>query len=38
MGYVNPAFAAVGTKLAVDVRGSLLDATVVPLPFYKRKK
>jgi aminomethyltransferase len=38
MGYVPPALAAVGTKLAVDVRGSLLDATVVPLPFYKRKK
>jgi aminomethyltransferase len=38
MGYVNPQFAAPGTKLAVDVRGSLLDATVVPLPFYKRKK
>jgi aminomethyltransferase len=38
MGYVQPQFAAVGTKLAVDVRGSLLDAVVVALPFYKRKK
>lgn len=38
MGYVAPAFAATGTKLAVDVRGSLLDASVVPLPFYTRKK
>jgi aminomethyltransferase len=38
MGYVQPAFAAVGTKLRVDVRGSLLDATVVPMPFYKREK
>lgn len=38
MGYVNPSLSPVSTKLAVDVRGSLLDATVVPLPFYKRKK
>lgn len=38
MGYVSPQFAAPGTRLQVDVRGSLLDATVVPLPFYKRKK
>ncbi len=38
MGYVAPQFAAPGTRLAVDVRGALLDAGVVPLPFYKRKK
>ena len=28
---------AVGTRLAVDVRGNAEPATVVPLPFYKRK-
>jgi aminomethyltransferase len=38
MGYAEPQFAAPGTKLQVDVRGSLLDATVVPLPFYRRMK
>jgi aminomethyltransferase len=38
MGYVAPAHAAPGTKLKIDVRGSTLDATVVALPFYKRKK
>jgi aminomethyltransferase len=38
MGYVDPRFAAPGTALFVDVRGSQLAATVVPLPFYKRKK
>jgi aminomethyltransferase len=38
MGYVAPALAAPGTKLKIDVRGSTLDATVVALPFYKRKK
>jgi aminomethyltransferase len=38
MGYVNPAFAAPGTKVTVDVRGAVLDAVVAPLPFYKRKK
>jgi aminomethyltransferase len=37
MGYVAPALAVPGTKLKIDVRGSTLDATVVPLPFYKRK-
>ncbi|MBN9120374.1 MAG: glycine cleavage system aminomethyltransferase GcvT [Planctomycetes bacterium] len=37
MGYVSPQFAAPGTRLSVDVRGSALDAGVVPLPFYKRK-
>ncbi len=38
MGYVNPQFASVGSALDVDVRGTNLPATVVPLPFYKRKK
>ncbi|MDY3559107.1 glycine cleavage system aminomethyltransferase GcvT [Gemmata sp. JC673] len=38
MGYVEPAAAAVGTKLEVDLRGAKLPATVVQLPFYKRKK
>ena len=38
MGYVNPTVASVGSALDVDVRGTKLPATVVPLPFYKRKK
>lgn len=38
MGYVSPARASVGSALDVDVRGTKLPATVVPLPFYKRKK
>lgn len=38
MGYVNPQFASVGSALDIDVRGTKLPATVVPLPFYKRKK
>jgi aminomethyltransferase len=38
MGYVAPAHATPGAKLKIDVRGSTLDATVVALPFYKRKK
>jgi aminomethyltransferase len=36
MAYVPPANAAVGTMLEVDLRGTLLPATVVKLPFYKR--
>lgn len=37
MAYVRPEFAAVGTSLAVDIRGRLESAQVVPLPFYRRK-
>lgn len=38
MAYVDPAFTAPGTSLAVDVRGKTEPATVVKLPFYKRVK
>ena len=36
MAYVEPAHAAVGTRLIVDVRGRQEPAEIVPLPFYKR--
>lgn len=36
MAYVAPPASAVGTPLAVDVRGQEHPATVVPLPFYER--
>jgi aminomethyltransferase len=36
MAYVEPPFATVGTRLAVDVRGRDEPAIVVPLPFYRR--
>lgn len=36
MAFVEPALAAPGTSLSVDVRGRRIDAEVVPLPFYKR--
>ena len=36
MGYVPHQFAEPGTKLAIDIRGKLEPAKVVPLPFYKR--
>jgi len=38
MAYVRPELSYVGTPLDVEVRGSTLSATVVPLPFYKRAK
>ncbi|MBA4065063.1 MAG: glycine cleavage system protein T [Isosphaera sp.] len=38
MAYVRPDLSAPGTALDADARGSTLAATVVPLPFYKRKK
>jgi aminomethyltransferase len=36
MGYVPPADAAVGSMIDVAIRGSMVDAEIVPLPFYKR--
>ena len=38
MAYVDPQLAEPGTALELDVRGSRIPATVVPLPFYSRKK
>ena len=38
MGYVQANAAAPGTELAIDIRGQLEPARVVPLPFYKRPK
>jgi aminomethyltransferase len=38
MAYVRPDLAKPGTQLNIDVRGSVLIATVVALPFYKRKR
>jgi aminomethyltransferase len=37
MAYVDPQHTAPGTRLAVDIRGKPEPATVVKLPFYKRK-
>ena len=36
MAYVPVALAADGTRLQVEVRGRLLDATVVPMPFFPK--
>ncbi|MHA7986108.1 glycine cleavage system aminomethyltransferase GcvT [Rathayibacter sp. CAU 1779] len=38
LAYVDPALAAVGTQLDVDVRGTRIPFTVTELPFYSRKK
>ena len=38
MGYVPPEYVQPGTKLQIDIRGQLADASVVELPFYSRKK
>jgi aminomethyltransferase len=38
MAYLDPACAAVGTKLTVDVRGRAEPTQVVPLPFYRRPR
>lgn len=38
MAYLDPAFAAPGTEVDVDIRGTRAAYTVTPLPFYRRKK
>ncbi len=38
MGYVSNEYAATGTVIDVDIRGSRFPYTVTALPFYKRKK
>jgi aminomethyltransferase len=35
LGYVPPNLAAIGTRLAIDVRGTQVQAVVVERPFYK---
>lgn len=37
MAYVDPAMSEVGGTLFIDVRGTRVAASVVPLPFYQRK-
>jgi aminomethyltransferase len=37
MAYVRPDRSAEGTELAVDIRGNLVPARVVSLPFYRRE-
>ncbi len=36
MGYVSTEYAKVGTEIFVDIRGRLLKAVVVKMPFYKK--
>ncbi|HEX5704558.1 MAG TPA: glycine cleavage system aminomethyltransferase GcvT [Pyrinomonadaceae bacterium] len=38
MGYVPRELSAVGTAIEIDVRGRMVGAQIVPLPFYKRAK
>jgi aminomethyltransferase len=38
MAYVPVEFAAAETKFEIDVRGRMVGAQIVPLPFYKRAK
>lgn len=38
MGYVDPAYAVVGTQVDVDIRGKIHLAQVVELPFYSRPR
>ena len=35
MGYVDQIYSVIATKLMIDVRGRLVEAEVVDMPFYK---
>ncbi len=37
LGYVANTLGAVGTQLGIDIRGRVVSAEVVPLPFYRRE-
>lgn len=36
LGYVPKSLSKVGTRLGIEIRGKVVDAVVVPTPFYKR--
>jgi aminomethyltransferase len=38
LAYVPMAFTELGTEVAVEIRGQLVKAVVVPTPFYKKPK
>jgi aminomethyltransferase len=38
MAYVPAGLATVGRQIEIDVRGRLVGAQIVPVPFYKREK
>jgi aminomethyltransferase len=38
MAYVPVDFTAIDTVVAVEIRGQMVTAKVVPMPFYKRAK
>ncbi len=38
MALVDAAYTEPGTKVSVEVRGRMVEAEIVPLPFYKREK
>jgi glycine cleavage system aminomethyltransferase T len=36
MGYVEQKYSAIDTQIVIDVRGRLVEAEIVEMPFYKR--
>ncbi|MFO0705373.1 MAG: glycine cleavage system aminomethyltransferase GcvT [Nitrospira sp.] len=38
LGYVTASYATIGTTIAVDIRGKVVPAQIVKLPFYKKSK
>lgn len=37
MAYIHPEHSTISTKLTIDIRGTVVPATVTTMPFYKRK-
>jgi aminomethyltransferase len=38
MAYVDPAVSAIGSPVGIDIRGTVVEAKVAAMPFYKREK
>ena len=38
MGYVETLFVSPGSKIGIEIRGKMVDAVIVPTPFYRRNR
>ena len=38
MGYVSPKYNTIGGKIKIDIRGRMVGAEVVKMPFYNEEK
>lgn len=38
MGYVETSFSSLGSKIGIEIRGKMVEAVIVPRPFYSRNQ